>query len=747
MLGHKYRFKTQFINCIQNKSQKKLSKLSYKDLFLLLKSTSNDSKKNESEKLYLSAKLAIILAYYEYFDENKDSDISEIDNNVGYNIWKAYSFLFQNKVNHCSNLLDSIKNKVNKSDKLIFADYYLTRFIFLYFKGEYNVIISEFEAIKDIINELKTDASFSKLGIYFYASYTYYIMKQQDKALELINNVINTNQEEIDKFFYAKLISLIGNISISKGEFIKSKELFRKSYDLSKTLEDHNGMISRLLDLGILEYKINNYSESVRYLIKARDKAIAFNLKVSIPKCHSNLGNSYLMLGKLEKARREFEKALSIYLQENNFISAIAIYNNLGIMFADKGYFNKSEDYYSKATEFSEKYEDNSNTILIYNNLGLLHQKRGSYLKSLEIFESIYDKILNEDIDDASLITKIALNLAETYRLQGYLKKSIDIITKTINIVEKSNNHLLEALMHDRNARINYDLGNVPVAKKEIFKTLELFESLNNPMDISRTKQLIGRIFLVENKIEKALKIMSEAYDELFNKKLFSFAYQSLIINIADIYTNQGNFKESRKWLKKLLFNSNRITISEEIKAQKQMIEITERFSKNLISIEELDDFEKILINKQYFNIFLKLKLLKIRYCIQKNETKKALNLISDGLQIATDKKLNILKIEMNLLKSIILARNFEYDNAIANCEEMNEVLLTNKLYYYINKQKETINLIIKSKNDLDSLYDMVESKSKEKEIKIKNNMIISLETILSYVDSTIRTIRLDSSV
>ena len=142
---------------------------------------------------------------------------------------------------------------------------------------------------------------------------------------------------------------------------------------------------------------------------------------------------------------------------------------------------------------------------------------------------------------------------------------------------------------------INYDLGNIPIAKQEILLALEIFESLNNPMDISKAKQLIGRILLVENNVDKALKVMIEAYNVLNNEKLFSITYQSIVVSIAETFANRGKFDEAKKWLQKLSIPDENMTISEEIKAQKQMIKIYERYECSVVAIEEvpLDETSK----------------------------------------------------------------------------------------------------------------------------------------------------------
>lgn len=740
MLGHKTRFNFQFIDKIQKNSNKKIENMSYTELYLSINNTETSSEDEETEKLYLLSKLAIILTKNEFFDFNNLNENLEGSFNAGYLIWKAFSLIFKNELDKSSKLLNLVQRKLDSKDILLFADYFLTRLFLLVMEGKYNEAINKFLENKEIIDKLPLKASFTKLGIYYYISYTYNVLKNSEKAIKLINEVTSTNIEKLDKFYLAKLNALVGSIFLQKGENDKAREIFIKSLNISREINDHYGTISRLLGLGSLEYRISNYEESIKYLTEAKEKAIKYKMTTNIPICHNRLSNVYSMQGRLNEAKIELEIALKIYLDSNNFRSASTIYNGLGMIFSDQGIFEKAEENFLKAIELSEKFELKYKLEYIYNNLGLLYRNNGDFIKA----KHIYEKIQLEKVEDISILSKIVLNLVDTYRLLGDFQNSLNVLKKAIILVEKVNNPELQAMLLDRSARINYEQGNIPLAKSEIIKALKIFETLNNPIDISNTKQLIGRIELVQNNVNAALEVMIEAYNKLHQKKLFGIVYQSLVVCIADIFVNLGRFDESRHWLQKLSISDETVTIFEEIKAQRQMINIYERFTQNFVLIEELEKFENILVKKKYFNINLKLKLLKIRLYIQKNETGKALNLISDGLKIASDKKLVILEIEMNLLKSLILARKFKYDKAIENCQIMNQILVTNNLDYYINKQQETIELINNSRASLESLYDMAEDENKEKAADSNKN--ISLDTILQYIDSTVRTIQVESA-
>ena len=111
-------------------------------------------------------------------------------------------------------------------------------------------------------------------------------------------------------------------------------ELYKKSLEAFKELEDVKGIIVSYFNLGILKKKETDYYQSLLYFKKGTNKAIDSNYTELILKGLSYVGEILVYQGEINEAKETYIKALSIAEEikaKNSILQIRILLNSLGL--------------------------------------------------------------------------------------------------------------------------------------------------------------------------------------------------------------------------------------------------------------------------------------------------------------------------------------------------------------------------------------------------------------------------------
>jgi len=111
-------------------------------------------------------------------------------------------------------------------------------------------------------------------------------------------------------------------------------ELYKKSLEAFKELEDAKGIIVSYFNLGILKKKETDYYQSLLYFKKGTNKAIDSNFTELILKGLSYVGEVLVYQGEMHEAKETYIKALSIAEEikaKNSILQIRVLLNSLGL--------------------------------------------------------------------------------------------------------------------------------------------------------------------------------------------------------------------------------------------------------------------------------------------------------------------------------------------------------------------------------------------------------------------------------
>lgn len=203
----------------------------------------------------------------------------------------------------------------------------------LYFKkGDYLKSIESYEDAFEIYDDLKQfqEQITCLKGI----GSNYIKLNQYDEACETFLDCSALCSDTNDIY---NLLDCLGNlvqIYEKKENWDVVFELYTKTLEAFKELEDNKGIIVSYFNLGILKKKENDFYQSVIYFKQGTNQAINSNYTELILKGLSYVGEILVYQGEMKEAKDTYIKALSIAEKikaKNSILQIRILLNSLGL--------------------------------------------------------------------------------------------------------------------------------------------------------------------------------------------------------------------------------------------------------------------------------------------------------------------------------------------------------------------------------------------------------------------------------
>jgi len=183
---------------------------------------------------------------------------------------------------------------------------------------------------------------------------------------------------------------------------------------MKKEIEDK---IKRGMELslrGELDKAEKEYKKALEISLEAGDR-------VGEAACYGNLCVLYGMKEDYEKAKEFCRKALEIHKELNINEDIARDYVNLAIIEKNIGNFKEAEEYLKKALKIFEEREDKNKTAYVFLLLGATSTEGEDFEKAQEYFAKARD--IYKDLDKESYLL-VSLNLADAYKAGTKLKEA-----------------------------------------------------------------------------------------------------------------------------------------------------------------------------------------------------------------------------------------------------------------------------------------------------------------------------------
>jgi len=400
-----------------------------------------------------------------------------------------------------------------------------------------------------------------------------YLSKSKFKSIGLaifvITFLFTSHAKSLDKFDRADHVSdyFAGILSFSENEYKESYKFFRKLDGLESSHPDYSAKyLYSLINSG-------NFREAFNYSKKLERK------NENIFESSLVLGIYYLKYSKLNLAKENFQKAketkrsvLNDYVTDSlNNWSNLRYSNLKNSMFEIKKIDERFENLKKIQNIFLNCYFDSPNTENFYKEL--ISNKKTDFSRYYYFYASFMAN--SGKIEDAKKIVKSAL---ETYPRNLKLNQfktdlnqnknisifnckneahvSAEILYITANALSSQSIYPLSNFYLNLAKFLNEDFHSYDTLLAENFYEIENYKEAKKIYNFLSNKgeayywysaKQLARIYLQEEEKEKAIKILSDTYDNLANKEIYeTFDY-------AEFLKNNEKFKESIKFYSEII--------------------------------------------------------------------------------------------------------------------------------------------------------------------------------------------------
>ncbi len=312
-------------------------------------------------------------------------------------------------------------------------------------------------------------------------------------------------------------------------------------------------------NMSTCQYYLGDYEAAKSSSLKALNYTSDSNLIAII---YTGLAMAYQELNKIDSALIFYNKAHTLYKEQNDSIGIAYQYLNIGTLYlGQEELAGEAKSYLLKAYEILKRSDDKIGLSAAINNLAVIYGISKNYKKQLSLYFEAYkiDSALNNNIEVAGDLNNIGqtyIHLKDTVKAIQYLNRAFSLgkLFKAKQLIAFSAYNLGELLLkqHQYEKARYYTLISLESSKKS-----------NSLSDVISTYYLLSQIESKSGNYRKAFSYLSK-YTNLYDS-VFTLEKTKLLANAKEKYEaiekqnkiltlEKQNLKE--KNLKKILFIS-----------------------------------------------------------------------------------------------------------------------------------------------------------------------------------------------
>jgi tetratricopeptide (TPR) repeat protein len=287
------------------------------------------------------------------------------------------------------------------------------------------------EKLARVYNELGIDYKFSAN---FEKSLEYYL-----QSLSIYEKLLIENNTIKNKKRKASVLNNIGVLYDKLGNLDKALEYLLSDYEISKQIDDKEGLAAVLLNIGVIFEEKGENEKALEYFNQSIALSEKFGYQKHTASALANIGLIYIEMEKYKTALEYSMKALNIYNDIDDKRLALSTVNNIAGIYLEIGEKQKAYKYLTDALDLGKKINAKDIVINTYQFLASYYFEIQKYKKAYEIQKEYLKQ--KDSLFSFEMADKIA-EIQTRYEIEKKVKE-IEILTRdneiqTLKIKRKS---------------------------------------------------------------------------------------------------------------------------------------------------------------------------------------------------------------------------------------------------------------------------------------------------------------------
>ncbi len=284
---------------------------------------------------------------------------------------------------------------------------------------------------------------------------------------------------------------------------------------------------------------------------------------------YSNTGMLLGMQSKYDSSINFYEKALRIFLANNNKERLAGTYSNLGIGYQQQSNFSRALYYQQKALSIAEEQKDLINQAYTLTNIGNTYENIGDTAKAEQVYLQAIKIAKENSLNNVELYNYS--NLAVLYNAQGKWQKSYDFSTKAAALGESLGDQGIQAASLSKASVALANMRQWQGAESLSKKAIVLADAAAQPLNIFQAYTSMGAVLRLQEKWKEAIPFFEKGFSSIEETDMYTDATGKLYKELSECYEKTGKYVRALDTYKKAAVISDSVRSNNNIRKTTQL--------------------------------------------------------------------------------------------------------------------------------------------------------------------------------
>ncbi len=267
------------------------------------------------------------------------------------------------------------------------------------------------------------------------------------------------------------------------------------------------------------------------------------------------LGNIEFYTNNFTRARKYFDKSLSLFTKVENKLGIVSIKNVLGVLLVEEGRFYEGEIHLIQARKMAVDMNLPGVIARANMNLGIIYNMRGLVEDAISCYNNAIEANNNQDQD---LLQGIYTNFAVAHKVTQQYKKSNEFLNKALNIIKETKNQYQKGLIYLIKAEVACLQGELSTATAFVTSAFAIFSEIGDRLSIAEAYKILGMV----NRLSKNFDIALSYFEN--SKRIYEVITNPInlaetLVEMAKLYVDMGDKSMAKKVVNKAIKNFQKI--------------------------------------------------------------------------------------------------------------------------------------------------------------------------------------------
>jgi two-component system sensor histidine kinase UhpB len=250
-------------------------------------------------------------------------------------------------------------------------------------------------------------------------------LSKYDSARLSLDKALAIAVELNDADLQAGIHNDLGNLALQISDRHEALKQYLRSAKLQDSLlHDPIGLARAMLNIGTIQFQLNNDDKAIQYTTEALAIAEKNNFTKGVAYAHQSMGRILRRQKKLDEALAELKKAVEIYKRMGEKRSAAETELSIGNIYFDKSDFKQAEVHYFSALKEVKSISNQTLTSCVHAALGYNFQAQKLYDKAAKHADT--SRVVAKSTNDQYVVLDAYNLLMAIHQEQNHYKEALE---------------------------------------------------------------------------------------------------------------------------------------------------------------------------------------------------------------------------------------------------------------------------------------------------------------------------------